>query len=219
MTVSRAFRGKTDISDETRQRVREAAERLSYRPNHVARSLAQARTRTLGLVINPNLWFGDVLVGAETAARELGYSFLYTTTPVRAGSERQSIEALRDRRVDGLLIVSGSDVREHDYLIAMHQDGVRIVTVNRYCEDIGFSRIVFDYRGATRAVTRRLLAAGHRKIAFVGGAADHPQQTVRERVEGYREALREAGAWDARAEAFGGMWPEDGEQSAETVLQ
>src|SRR5262249_42797264 len=56
-------------------------------------------------------------------------------------------------------------------------------------------------------------------IAFVGGAADHPQQTVRERVEGYREALREAGAWDARAEAFGGMRPEDGERLAETVLQ
>jgi LacI family transcriptional regulator len=219
MTVSRAFRSKVDISAATRERIRQAAERLGYRPNHVARSLAEARTRTLGLVINPNLWFGDVLVGAEATARELGYSFIYTTTPLAPVLEREGIETLRDRRVDGLLITSGSDMREHEHLVALHRDGLRIVTINRYCEDVGFCRIFFDYRGSTRTVVRRLLADGHRHVSFIGGAADHPQQSVRERVEGYREALREAGAWDADAEAFGGMQPEDGERLAATALQ
>jgi DNA-binding LacI/PurR family transcriptional regulator len=219
MTVSRAFRGKVDISDATRERIRQAAARLGYRPNHVARSLAEARTRTLGLVINPNLWVGDVVGGAEAAARELGYGLIYTTTPLAAVLEREGIETLRDRRVDGLLITSGSDMREHDHLIALHREGVPVVSINRYCEDVGFCRIFFDYRGSTRAVVRRLLAAGHRRVLFLGGAPDHPQQSVRERIEGYREGLREAGAWDADAEAFGGMQPEDGERLVETALR
>ena len=98
-------------------------------------------------------------------------------------------------------------------------DGVPVVTINRYCEDVRLCRIFFDYRGSTRAVVRRLLAAGHRRVLFLGGAPDHPQQSVRERIEGYREGLREAGAWDADAEAFGGMQPEDGERLVETALR
>jgi LacI family transcriptional regulator len=161
MTVSRVFRGEErHVGEATRERIRQVAEQLGYRPNHVARSLAQARTRTLGLVVLPNLWFGDVLAGAEATAREQGYSFIYATpAPCRLEVERAGIETLRDRRVDGLLITSGSDMHEHDHIIRAHRDGVPVVTINRYCDDVGFCRILFDYRGSTRAVVRRLLAA------------------------------------------------------------
>jgi LacI family transcriptional regulator len=219
MTVSRAFSGDGPIAAVTRQRVFETARRLGYRPNQVARSLAQARTRTVGLVMYSDHWFADAGFSAEAVAQSQGYNLIQITPGGDAATERERVEVLRARRVDGLLILSSSDRRDHDYLRELHEAGVPIVTINRYCGEMGFWRLFFDYRGAVRAAARRLLAAGHRTVLFIGGAPDHPQETVRERLAGYREALREAGAWNAAAEAFGGTRTRDGEALTEAALR
>ena len=74
--------------------------------------------------------------------------------------------------------------------------------LNRHCEDAGFRRIFFDFEGATRGVTRRLIAAGHRQILYFGSATDHLQATLCQRLAGYRQAMREVGLWSAEAEAL-----------------
>jgi LacI family transcriptional regulator len=211
MTVSRVFNDQGVVAARTRERVLEAARQLGYRPNHVARSLAQARTHTLGLVMFSNLWFVGVLGGAEETAQENGYSFIHTSPQPDAAIEQERIETLRRRQVDGLLMLASSDTHDHEHLRALHQSGVKLVTINRYCEEMGFWRLFFDFYGGTRAATRLLLAEGHRQILFLGGAPDHPQGSVRERVAGYREAMREAGLWTADAEVFGEGHPRDGE--------
>jgi LacI family transcriptional regulator len=212
MTVSRVFSGRDAVADATRERVLKAARQLGYRPNQVARSLVQARTRTLGVVTLPNLWFRDMLIGAEEMARERGFGLVQTSASVDPKVEQERVEVLRERQVDGLLLLSPSDVRDHDLLRALHRAGVPLVTVNRYVEDLGFWRLFFDFRGATRAVTRRLVAAGHREVMYVGSSPDHAQETVRERVAGYREALMEAGHWRPEAEVFGNPNPFDADE-------
>jgi LacI family transcriptional regulator len=219
MTASRVFTGKSPVATTTRERVLTAAQRLGYRPNHLARSLRQSQTRTLGMVITAGMWYAQAMRGAEEIAREHGYTFLYTHPHNRADREQERIETLRQRRVDGLLMMSGSDAHEHGHLRALHQEGIPLVTINRYCEDIGFRRLFFDYRQAACSVVQRWLAAGHRRVGFVGGTPDHPQQAVRERIEGYRKALREAGAWMPAAEGFGGAFPDDGEALTEALLR
>jgi LacI family transcriptional regulator len=219
MTVSRVFSGQSVVATRTRERVIEAAQQLGYRPNQVARSLAQARTRTLGLLMLSNLWFKDTLIGAEEIAQRSGYGFVHTSARFEAADEQERIEMLRQRQVDGLLLLSSSDTHHHEHLRALHQGGVPLVTINRYCEEMGFWRLFFDFRGATRAAARRLLAAGHRRILFLGGSPDHPQGSVRERIAGYREALREAGLWTPEAEVFGGERPRDGEELMARALQ
>jgi LacI family transcriptional regulator len=218
VTVSRAFDGKSPVAEPTKRRILEVAARLGYRPNDLARGLAQSRTWTLGLVMNTGLWFYDVPDGIEESAVERGYSLIHTRPRRESAVEWERIETLRRRRVDGLLLLSASDTREHNHLRVLHQEGVPIVTINRYCPDWGFTRIFFDYRHATRAVAQRLLAAGHRRIAFVGGSPDHPQHAVREQIAGYREALRAAGAWASAAELFGGDHSYDGEALANELL-
>src|SRR6476660_4784886 len=148
MTVARVFGGKGPVAEGTRARVLAAATRLGYRHNELARSLVESRTRTLGLVMKTGLWFQDVPDGVEETAQELGYSLISTRPRRESAAERERIETLLRRRVDGLLILSSSDTHEHDHLYALHQDGVPIVTINRYCPEIGFTRLFFDYRGA-----------------------------------------------------------------------
>lgn len=219
MTVSRAFTGKGYTAAATKERILGIAQRLDYRPNRVARSLVQSQTRTLGLMVNAGLWFTDVMRGADEVAREHGYSFIYTPAGHSSAVEREQIEILRERRVDGVLLVSGSEVSEHDHLRALSADGVPLVTINRYGEDAGAQRLFFDYRGAACAVIEQLLAAGHRQVAFLGGSPEHPQQAVREQIAGYREALQAAAAWEPTLELFGGYHPEAGDALVEDLLR
>ncbi|HZP81580.1 MAG TPA: LacI family DNA-binding transcriptional regulator, partial [Chthonomonadaceae bacterium] len=65
MTVSRVFSGQNAVAERTRERILEVARQLGYRPNHVARSLVRARTRTLGLMLDDSLWFGQALGSVE----------------------------------------------------------------------------------------------------------------------------------------------------------
>lgn len=218
MTVARVFGGKGPVAEGTRARVLAAAARLGYRPNELARSLVEARTRTLGLVMNTGLWFQEVPNGVEETAQERGYSLISTRPRRESAAERERIETLRRRRVDGLLILSASDTAEHEHLRELHAEGVPLLTINRYVPEMGFTRVFFDYRGSTRAVARRLLAAGHRRIAFVGGSPEHPQQAVREHIAGYREVLQEAGQWRRDDEVFGGAQVQDGEALVEALL-
>jgi LacI family transcriptional regulator len=219
MTVSRAFGGKSGVAEATQTRIREVAQRLGYRPNRVAQGLATKRTRTLGLVVSSDRSLSAVLRGAEATAREHGYSILTTLPGRRVGVERERVELLLERRVDGLLLVSTSDMEQHEHVRGLWREGIPLVTINRYCEEMGFWRLFFDYGGAARAVTRKLLAAGHRRIAFVGGAPDYHERSVRERIAGYREALRDASAWTPDAEVFGGVLPENGAALTETLLR
>lgn len=219
MTVSRVFAGHRGVGAATRQRVLAAAQRLGYRPNTVARSLARARTHTLGIVMSRHAPFADALVGAEDEAVDRGYSFLYTTPNLDPTTEQRHIEVLLERRVDGLLIMASSAAHTHDHLLALHSNGVPLVTINRYCEEMGFWRLFYDYRGAARGVVRRWLAQGRRSVAFLGGSPDHAQYAVKERIEGYREALREAGLWLPELECFGGTSPHDGDVLVEALLE
>lgn len=219
MTVSRVFSGQNTVAERTRERILEVARQLGYRPNHVARSLVRARTRTLGLILDDSLWFGQALGGIEAISQEFGYAFLQTAAHYGAEIEQQRIETLRERQVEGLLMLSPSDIHDHNHLRALHQAGLPLVTINRYCEEMGFWRLFFAFRSATYAVTRRLIAAGHRHIVLVGGAPDHPQGSVRERIAGYRQAMQEAGLGIEEAELVGGMLARDGELLASDVLR
>jgi LacI family transcriptional regulator len=106
------------------------------------------------------------------------------------------------QRVDGLIVAPAS-ISHHDHLAAIQQTGTHLVLLDRPSPDVAADAVVIDNRGAARDAVRRLIAAGHRRIAMVAGASAmpgdgdgtsiHPISTVSERIEGYREALVEGG--------------------------
>src|ERR1700747_1895334 len=106
MTVSKALRSHSDISEETRQRVLKRMRELNYEPDWIARSMVTGRTYLVGLVL-PDLmhsFFAEVANGVSRKLGPLGYQVVIANTEEDAGVERRNVETLINRKVDGLII-------------------------------------------------------------------------------------------------------------------
>src|SRR5512136_2154673 len=108
MTVSRVINNKDGVSPATRQRIRAVISELGYRPSGIARGLATQRTGTLGLVVPDvaNPFFADVVHGAELVAYQRGYSLLLCNTEEDPQREKDVLQLLEEKRVDGIILCS-----------------------------------------------------------------------------------------------------------------
>jgi len=108
MTVSKALRNHSDISEDTRNRVQKRAREVGYRPNWIARSLVTRRTYMVGLVI-PDLmhsFFAEVAKGVARKLEPLGYQIVISNSEEQAENEERQIELLLARHVDGLIVAA-----------------------------------------------------------------------------------------------------------------
>ncbi|KZE91970.1 LacI family DNA-binding transcriptional regulator [Microbacterium sp. TNHR37B] len=179
------------ISEETRQRVREAAEAVGYSASAVARGLRTQRTRIVGLIsdqIATTPFAGRMLAGAQDAARESGHMVMLVDTGGETSIETEAVRAMTAQQVDGLL-----------YAAMWHRGatppaGLPKGTVFLDCYPIGggFPSVVPDDWAGGQAAVRELLAAGHRRIAYLD-TSDREPIASRLRHDGYLHALREAG--------------------------
>ena len=180
-TVSRVLNSHPSVSAEARTRVLAA----------VARSLRTAQTRTLGLVISDvlNPYFTELARFVEEEARALGYSVIIGNADERPELQDHHIRTLIDRRIDGLLVSpadGGSPLMREVSL-----SGTPMVFVDRWIPGIDVPVVRADGTGAVRDLVAHLHGLGHRRLAIIAGPA--APTTVNERVEAFREALRELG--------------------------
>jgi LacI family transcriptional regulator len=188
-TVSRVVNGVSTVDPVMAARVREAADKLGYRPNLTASNLRRGdgRTATVGMLIEDaaNPYSAALTRTVENVARERRVLVLIGSLDEDPTRERELAGALIDRRVDGLVIVPAG--RDHSYLISEQRAGTCLVFVDREPRLLDADAVVSDNRlGAVTAV-RHLLAGGHRRIAYLGDRASIP--TAVQRFDGYRHAL------------------------------
>jgi LacI family transcriptional regulator len=188
-TVSRVINGVSTVDPVLAARVNAAADRLGYRPNLAASSLRRSdgRTATIGTLVEDaaNPFSASLLRAIENAARERGVLALFGSLDEDADRERQLIGALIGRRVDGLLIVPAG--RDQSYLVREREAGTRMVFIDREPRLLSADAVISDNRvGAINAVDY-LLAAGHRRIAYLGDRLS--VATAEQRFDGYRYAL------------------------------
>ncbi|MFJ3692657.1 LacI family DNA-binding transcriptional regulator [Streptomyces sp. NPDC090052] len=190
-TVSRVLNGHPSVRPDTRTRVMAAVEALGYRPNAVARSLRTQQTRTLGLVISDvlNPYFTELARSVEDEARAHGYSVIIGNADEQPALQDHHIRTLVDRRIDGLL-VSPTDGGSPLMLDAVRA-GVPMVFVDRWIPGVDVPVVRADGREAVRDLVAHLYALGHRRLAIIAGPAT--TTTGSERVDAFREALREHG--------------------------
>ncbi len=192
-TVSRVVNDVPTVAPHLVERVNDAAAKLGYRPNLTASSLRRSdrRTSTIGLLLEnvANPFSGAMHRAVEDVARARGVLMLTGSVDEDPAQERSLTRALIDRGVDGLLVVpAGTD---HSYLVGEQRAGTQIVFLDRNPSLVAADTIRSDhYEGATGAVNH-LIAAGHRRIAYLGDRTDI--STARDRHTGYVEALRTAG--------------------------
>ena len=213
-TASVALSGRGPVSDQTRRRVREAAESLRYRPNAVARSLVTRRTRSIGLVVADltDPYFHVVAKGIEGAVSEAGYTVVLADTDRSHAKEERSIETLLRYQVDGLILAGSGDAGEAR-LTHLKEGTIPVVTVGSYA--IGLPNVTADNRGAGALVAAHLLEQGYRRIGYVGGPRG--LRVSQERWAGFSEVLRGAGLSPA-FDAEGDFTPAGGHRAALEVL-
>jgi LacI family transcriptional regulator len=192
-TVSHVIGNTIRVSPERRQRVLAAIHDLRYQPSDVARSLKLRRTNTLGLLISDitNPFFSQLVRGAEEAALEQGYLLLTFNTDDQVEREKQMLEVLRARRVDGILLVVAPFRESPTHIAETMARGMPIVCLDRVPPRIAVDAVTVDNVRAARRCVEHLLERGHRRIAMLTGSM--LLTTARERLQGYKQALRRGG--------------------------
>jgi len=192
-TVSLVLNDRTSrISEATRERVRHAAAEVGYTPNSVARGLRTQRSRTIGLIsdtIATTPFAGRMLSGAQDVAREHGYLVFLVDTDADPTVEREAIRALADQQVDAMIYACMWH-RVVDVPESLPRDSVFL---DCRPEAGGFPAVVPDDRAGGVAAVRELVAAGHRRIAYVDVELSDAPVASDLRHEGYLQVLAEAG--------------------------
>ncbi len=222
MTVSKVMRDAPDISASTKARVRQLATELGYTPNSMAQGLRNRSSRLFGLVIPAatNPIYARVLMAIEEQAHGLGYDVLLGHSLNMAEREESVVRRLLSRRVDGLFISPVYRLQPtapiYEELLRRRLPTVLLGHRAPFCEK--FTAVETDDVGASYSATRHLLELGHKRIAFLTGPPAAPSS--RERLEGYRRALREAEIDTDDTLIFNaGSTIEEGEKAALQMLQ
>jgi LacI family transcriptional regulator len=192
-TVSRVVNGGEGVRADLAVKVRDAVALLGYRHNLTASTLRRAdgQSATIGLIFEDvsNPFFGAVHRGVEDVARARGVLPLVGSSDEQPERERELAEAFGARGIDGLIVATA--VGDSSYLLRERAAGVALVFVDRPPQFLDADAVVTDNAGGARAAVEHLLAAGHRRIGFLGDRPD--VYTAAERLRGYQETLARHG--------------------------
>ncbi len=191
ITVSRVVNSSGYVHPETRARVEKAVEELHYVPNQMASNLRSQQSDTVALVLPSitNSFWTTIARGVEDEAWARGYGMFLCNTDDDSTKEARYLDILMRRRVEGIIIVPTPGALPQ--LQRLRQRLMPFVLIHRKIDGIEADAVRSDGRGGTYALTLRLLAKGHRRIAYVGGPLT--LCSGRDRLVGYEQALASAG--------------------------
>ena len=193
-TVSRVFNDDPHVTEETRERVRWAMQKLNYVPNMLARSFRAGADAAVGLAV-PDI--GDPFFAEMTSSIEVdlvgrGMAVVVTSLGRGVDSERSALEALLRRQISGLIVACVS--ADQAYL-APWQERTPMVFVDRAPRGLSGVYVIEDDLGGARQAVAHLASHGHRRVAFFGVST--PVTTTHRRLKGYRSAVAENGLDDS----------------------
>jgi len=182
--------GTRFVEEETKQRVLDVIAALSYRPNKVARSLTTKRTGAIGMIVSDasNYFFGEMLRGVEAVLRPVDYALILCNTDEALESEDHYLNLLLSQRVDGVIAAATS--RKWAVLAQAEATHTPIVFVDRRFEGLEGPYVGADNVGGAYLGTRHLIEAGYETLGILAGF--QRLSSMRERVQGFRQALAEA---------------------------
>jgi DNA-binding LacI/PurR family transcriptional regulator len=189
-TVSRALHDSPLISNETSRRIRRAALELGYLPSAAARTLKTNRSQALGVIIRTvdDPFFSEILQGIEQVAQANGYSLFMAASQRDHEQEQSIVQAMVERRVDGVIICSTPVNTQLSHQIASL--GVPIVVINNQSAEEYRYSIYHDDTDGCQQLTHHLIEFGHRKIAYLGNSVSG--RSTLDRLQGFQHEMDRA---------------------------
>ena len=219
-TISRALRDSHEISPDTKRLVMDYAAQMNYRPNSIALSLKENRSRAIGVVVPEiaNYFFSQAINGIEAVAYDRGYHVFIFQSHERREREVLTVRQAVDRKVDGLLLSLSSETDDISHLTALHRQNFPMVLFDRVSADLGTPCIVADDFGGAFAGTEHLIQTGRKRIALI---TIPPYISIsRERLAGYRAALTHYGlTYDENLVRYAGFGQYEVDSLVEELVQ
>lgn len=191
VSVSKALRDHPDISVETKQLVRETAQKMGYLPNAIARNLSSRESRTIGLVV-PKIahhFFASAIESIYQTAFENNYEIIMTVSQENVENEIIHIQTLLSMRVDGLLISVTEQTKDNAIFEIVKERGIPLVFFDRIIDGLGFSTVATDDEEGAYAAILEVIRAGYQKIAHLAG---YDYTSIgHNRSVGYKRAMAE----------------------------
>lgn len=206
------------IPEETRQRILETMQKLSYVPNASARGLRSGKTRTIGLVVpdNSNPFFAEFARIIEDYGFENGYSLILCNSDYDIKKENTYIDVMLAKQVDGMIFISSGKNEEIQTKLSDCQ--IPHVIVGREISGSCTDTVTIDYQQGAYLATKYLLDLGHSKIACITGPAQFSSSS--QRLDGYFQALHEVGLpIDMKLVVQGDFRIHGGEESMAQLLE
>lgn len=221
-TVSRALRDTYEISAATKKLVMDYANKIGYKPNPIALSLKERRSKSIGVVVSEvaNSYFSQAIDGIESIAYDKGYHVIISQTHESYEREVINVNHLASRSVDGLLISVSSLTSDISHLKSLHEKGLPIVFFDRVADEINTHKVIANNEKGAFEATDYLIQSGHRKIAHLTSSS-YLSISI-ERLSGYKKALAKNGI-DFREDyvkhcIHGGMLYEETETAIKELL-
>ena len=188
-TVSKALKEYPDVSKKTRKLVRETASMLNYKPNSFAVNLRTKESKTIGLII-PEIvhhFFSSVIKGIISQAEKKGYLVITLQSNESYELEKQQIDLLLSKRVDGVLISLANGTGDFKHITEVIEQETPIVMFDKIAKMVKCSKVIIDDRKAAYKATQYLISLGCKRIAHFRGPL-LPQNSI-DRFLGYKQAL------------------------------
>ncbi|MGS2725347.1 LacI family DNA-binding transcriptional regulator [Psychroserpens sp. BH13MA-6] len=193
-TVSKALRNSVEISEDTRQKVQAFAKLYNYRPNNIALSLKNRKTKTIGIIIPEivHYFFSTVIMGIELVANKRGYNVIVGLSNESFDKEVINMQMLANGSIDGFILsIAKETLQQQDYHHFMEtiNQGMPIVMFDRVVNEIPCDKVIVDdVEGAKKAVDK-LIQTGCKNIAII--TTKDYVSVGKLRTQGYLEALED----------------------------
>ncbi|HET8839229.1 MAG TPA: LacI family DNA-binding transcriptional regulator [Flavobacteriaceae bacterium] len=193
-TVSKALHNSPEISEETRQKIKAFAKFYNYKPNNIALSLKNRKTRTIGIVI-PEIvhhFFAKVISGAEQVANDKGYHVIICLSNNSFDKEVINMEILANGSIDGFILSVAKETqqkKDYHHLTEVINQGMPVVLFDRIVDEVNCDKVIIDDEEGARNAVAHLLKIGCRKIALIT-TVDYVS-VGKLRTNGYRKALKD----------------------------
>lgn len=194
-TVSHVLNETRRVAPETEARVRAAIDAVGYRLDPIARALRTSRTHSIGVVVSDtgHPIFADMIRGIDEVASKSDLTMLLAHSSESADREAAAIDLLRERRVDGFLIVPAT-AGGHRAIAELAAERVPVVVIDRLF-DLPVDQVASDAAPPLRALAQHLVDHGHTRIGLVVGTTENEANVTR--LDACRDALTALGVADA----------------------